>query len=890
MEVTYLLSSVKMPFRKWIPVMLIILLLAMLSVFGTSYASSPNANNNHAFDYIRMLAGNAGATYELKSGSVPIENPIIPKDSGSVLDPLEQGGTLGQDFMALEPFNGITIETPSSESGAVTFKMTLYKDGPSGTEMYTAQVTNSEDGINTIAFPNQEPGRYYAEISLPSGPIGWLNQPVSYMMGAAYKDGQLLLDTERVLSLVYPVQASAGQTFHAERTFNEVLLKLPPSSQNGNLAVQLHQENQDGRLLVESRVEFDDPGYGRIKVGNMPQGNYYVEIINNGSVAFQLGLGSAPYDEGIAYLNGIASPETDLAIGYGAARDWQQWDTQSGTWVATDQLGRTVSTNAAVGPPDKDKFVGMFYFLWMGYHSNDGPYDITKILDKDPDALQNANSPLWGPEGRFHYWGESLFGYYKPDDEYVLRKHAQMLSDAGVDTLIFDTTNSYTYTDNFMALLRVFTEVRNEGGRTPQVAFLAPFGDASKVTESLWNDLYGPGLYSDLWFRWDGKPLIMADPNTVRADLRDFFTFRKPMPSYFDGPSGPNQWGWLEVSPQHVFYDAEGNQEQMTVGVGQNAVPNGSGGWRLGAMSEPGAMGRSFHNGAQSGQPYPSEQGLNFAEQWENALAADPEFVFVTGWNEWIAQRFSHFNGAQNPVMFVDQFNQEFSRDIEPMKGGHGDNYYYQLVDYIRKYKGTDALPAAQKKNNVKIDGKFKDWDKVSPEYRDNIGDEARRNHPGVGTSGQYVNDTGRNDIISAKVAFDNHYVYFYVRTSEAMTPYTDPNWMHLFIDADQNHATGWEGYDFRVNKSVASSQKSLLQASVNGTDWQDIGQVEYRVSGSEMEIEVPRSYLELNKKDSVQLDFKWADNMQQENEITEFTVNGDSAPNDRFNYRFEGK
>jgi hypothetical protein len=29
------------------------------------------------------------------------------------------------------------------------------------------------------------------------------------------------------------------------------------------------------------------------------------------------------------------------------------------------------------------------------------------------------------------------------------------------------------------------------------------------------------------------------------------------------------------------------------------------------------------------------------------------------------------------PVTFVDEFSAEFSRDIEPMKGGHGDNYVY---------------------------------------------------------------------------------------------------------------------------------------------------------------------------------------------------------------------
>jgi len=33
-------------------------------------------------------------------------------------------------------------------------------------------------------------------------------------------------------------------------------------------------------------------------------------------------------------------------------------------------------------------------------------------------------------------------------------------------------------------------------------------------------------------------------------------------------------------------------------------------------------------------------------------------------------------------------------------------------------------------------------------------------------------------------------------------------------------------------------------------------------------------------------IDFKWADNIQQTGEWSDFTLNGDVAPNDRFNYR----
>ena len=116
-------------------------------------------------------------------------------------------------------------------------------------------------------------------------------------------------------------------------------------------------------------------------------------------------------------------------------------DTASDTWVATDALGRVVPGFQECGPRRPDRFIGVFYFLWLGPHVNGGPHDITKILARDPDAMQKPNSPLWGPLHAPHHWGESIFGYYNTDDPYVLRKHAQMLADADVDVIIFDVTN-----------------------------------------------------------------------------------------------------------------------------------------------------------------------------------------------------------------------------------------------------------------------------------------------------------------------------------------------------------------------------------------------------------------------------------------------------------------
>jgi len=577
----------------------------------------------------------------------------------------------------------------------------------------------------------------------------------------------------------------------------------------------------------------------------------------------------------------LAQAQQPRPIG-GASRP--VWDTFSDTWAATDALGRVLPNFEQAGPPRKDRYVGLFYFLWSGAHVHGGPYDISKIVAKHPHAMEDAADPLWGPMRVPHHWGEPLFGYYLADDTWVLHKHAQMLADAGVDVLIFDVTNQFTYKNYYRALLKTFAELRAQGGKTPQVAFLCPFGEPAKVVHELYQDLYAPKLYQDLWFMWKGKPLLLADPARLNVkEVKDFFTFRKPQPDYFRGPTSPDMWSWLEITPQHVFSSAAGAREEMAVGVAQNAVGN-----RLGSMSQPGARGRGWHNGANDTRPGAVAEGLNFAEQFEHALNEDPEFLFITGWNEWIAGRFAEFNGVRQPVMFVDEFNQEFSRDIEPMRGGHGDNYYYQMIGFIRRFKGVRQLPDVGPRKTIRIDGGFPIWTQVTPEFRDDVGDVARRDHPGWNNVAHYVNTTGRNDFTLLKVARDRENLTFYARTRHPITPHTDRNWMLLFIRTSPHPERSWEGYDFVVNRTVENATTSTLEASTGAWNWQKKAKVRYRLQGNEMELVLRRADLGLDDLSRpLHFEFKWADNLQRDGDVMEFTVSGDTAPNARFNYRY---
>ena len=697
-------------------------------------------------------------------------------------------------------------------------------------------------------------------------------------------------------------------------------------------------------------------------------------------------------------------------------------------WPATDGLGRSLPMASETGGPRPDRTVALFYFLWLGPHAGaGGPWDVRKILEDDPLAMQKPDSPRWGPLHAPHHWGESIFGYYTTDDAYVLRKHAQMLSDAGVDTVVFDVTNQLTYRASYMALLKTWSAVRAEGGRTPQVAFLCPFWQPATVVRELWRELYEPGLHRDLWFQWDGKPLILADPARLATDvvsmsfdeqavvlapggdgagdgagvlaqtftadrewaavaariptwgtsdgaasltlrrggptgevvatrrlerlvdndwvrlslpgleaagafclelsdgsgrvgwwsspvsvipggqalvngvavaggrslrveyadpavelIRDFFSFRSPQPDYFRGPERPDMWSWLEVFPQHAFFNARGEKEQMSVGVGQNAV-----GRRLGSMSESaGARGRSFHRGARDQRPGAAALGLNFAEQFEHALREDPRALFITGWNEWIAGRHDEFAGIREPVMFVDQFDHEHSRDIEPMKGGHGDAYYYQLAAAIRRYKGTPALPEVMAEAPISVAGDFAQWKAVPGSLADDVGDTAHRSHPGYAGHTQYVNTSGRNDIVEAKTAGQGGQLAFYVRTRETLSPSSEPGWMWLLLDADANPATGWEGYDLMVNRTPPSNGRATVEKNTGGWNWEIVGSAPIRWEGVHLHLELPRALLTIDGASGRYFDFKWADHMPENGDLASWLDAGDCAPNGRFKYR----
>ncbi|MEC3878461.1 hypothetical protein [Parapedobacter sp. 10938] len=586
--------------------------------------------------------------------------------------------------------------------------------------------------------------------------------------------------------------------------------------------------------------------------------------------------------------------------------------TQADTWVAIDDRGRPVPAEAHEGIRD-GRFVGIFYFLWHGAHGYDtnrssenselgeileklpsdtvSPYNITEILDANPD------DPKYGPLSAWHHWAEPYFGYYLSDDEWVIRKHGQLLADAGVDVMIFDVTNAFIYLNQVSKIVEVFRKMRKEGQSTPRFAFMVNAAPKTQVRR-LYDHIYEKELFKDLWFYWKGKPLMLAPEEGFDDETREFFTQRQSWafsaaPTEWDDwfGNGHHKWTWVDQVPQaYGWSENDSSAEQISVSIAQHAIYHN--------------VGRSHRNGRQ---PDPESEdsgaGLYFEEQWERALAVDPEFIFITGWNEWISfpfimdspltfdgkpLRFINRQLTMGDVFFIDCYNDEYSRDAEPVKGLFGDNYYYQMVSNIRKFKGARERGTYHGTDSVIVDGQFEDWKTVEATYYDDRGDVYHRRHAGWGSIAEYRDESGRNDFVLCKTASDSSYIYFYVKTADNITSPSSKDWMRLFIGVRGEHMhSGWQGFHFLVNREPINDTLARIdRITGNPFDFSPIGTASFHLKGNEMEVKVAKEALNI-AGDCFEIDFKWVDNVPLDGDAMHWLDKGDTAPNARFRYRF---
>ena len=552
----------------------------------------------------------------------------------------------------------------------------------------------------------------------------------------------------------------------------------------------------------------------------------------------------------------------------------------SNTFAGTDDLGRVLPGNSEVGNLKPDKQVGIFYFLWLGVESVSQNYwDLTEIVAAHPEVLDNFNHPNWGT-GRYYYWGRPIYEYYHSDDSWVALRNIQLLTDAMIDFLVIDATNAKVYERQADVLMRAMNTVRSQGKNPPKIVFYTNTY-AGSTMQKVYDNFYKPGApysHPDCWYYLDGKPLIIGISSEAKGNnYENFFTFRESQ--WPTESQKVNGWPWISFTrPQRVHYNRRGEPEIINVSIAQHPNPTaGMGGSAFYGNRDN--WGRSYHNGAHGNPDVDIPYGYNFQEQWDYALAQNVPFVYVTGWNEWIAGRWASMDNNPQHSWFCDCASPEYSRDAEPsFTAGMKDNYYMQLVANIRRFKGVEPFPYA---GPVVTIHEMNDWPAVSPEYRDYTGDTNPRNSRGGPPATQYVNTTGRNDFRILKIARDEQNVYFYAETVNDITPCTGDNWMRLYINSDRNFQTGWHGYDYRVIEG-----KTLQRYDKNS--WNNVSNVNSRVEKNKMMITIPRTEIGLFPS-AINMEFKWSDNMQSDDPL-DWYINGDAAPGGRFNYVYIAK
>ena len=409
--------------------------------------------------------------------------------------------------------------------------------------------------------------------------------------------------------------------------------------------------------------------------------------------------------------------------------------------MATDALGRTMPTAGECPLKDdgKPRTVGIFYITWhtQGLHNGlEYRADVSKVLQADPEARREWDNSQW--TGPSYHWGEPEYGYFLSKDKYVIRHDISMLADAGVDVLIMDVTNAVLYWDEWEVLFSTMQEMKAEGNKVPSFCFWAFNGNVITVVKKLYEEFYKTPKYQDLWFHWDGKPLLLyngtpsvdANPNggeknvvvkpdeqsqvllelchgEKRSDLsnlsdypqeiKDFFTLRTMWWGYwkwagerFVGTEDKWSFGYdlgtsevAALSPEELCSRHNGRMEEMAVTAAQHPMSIIGKSWsRKGGepvLDERDMPTKTLIPYLGEERENPTQYGIYFQERWDEALQVDPEFIYLNDWNEWTAGRYRQGKDPSGQA------------DLHVDFLGRKDNPFYFVDQYNAEFNRTIA-------------------------------------------------------------------------------------------------------------------------------------------------------------------------------------------------------
>lgn len=340
---------------------------------------------------------------------------------------------------------------------------------------------------------------------------------------------------------------------------------------------------------------------------------------------------------------------------------------------------------------------GIMYSLWHCPFSQTNENTTQNVFDIH-QLLSTGNS--FGPAGSWHWWTQPQDGYYcLTQNEDVLKKHAILLRDAGVDFIFIDSTNHPT-TDGQsdrpdQMILRPFEKLLQVWSQIPGAPRVVPWAPVTNHSNPMIDRLLQMlAQYPHLQYIKNSKPYFMVtsnpndplkvDPNHLNSLAQSYsydkmwaintkvlesdeFSYLSPCAANFKSSGG------LADCNQHVTVH-NGAKKHLSISSGVNQF----------MMSEP-------------QQSTPRFGGRTLTKQFQTLFNhPTTEIATITSFNEWIA--INHCMTASgnlttqssqcpsNKGYFVDLYNLEYSRDIEPSRQ-FGDKYYKLTKACISRYK-----------------------------------------------------------------------------------------------------------------------------------------------------------------------------------------------------------
>ncbi|KAI1324102.1 hypothetical protein F5Y16DRAFT_315869 [Xylariaceae sp. FL0255] len=342
-------------------------------------------------------------------------------------------------------------------------------------------------------------------------------------------------------------------------------------------------------------------------------------------------------------------------------------------FLATSVLAAAAQAAAVFDIDSSPNAVGICYSVWhsLGY-DNGSPPDISDI---------EVGIGSFAPQPDWHWWGRPDGGYYQGGNTTVLDRHFSQITGAGIDFIVIDATNLAGYggyadglfTEPTDALLAEMQVQSAAGNPTPNVVFwvatTSTDADPSAVGRFVNDRYYANSAYADFWVTFQGKNLMLTT-DTLPDELTADFTLRKMWG--LQSSLAESEWSFLQDAPQNIAM-TNGVNEQISVCVAKQ---------------------QSYISDKATATS--RQEGATFAAQWAEAFNVHPQVVILTWWNEWMAQR--QADDANGNPQFVDEYDGEYSRDIEPQDpsqaGGHGSKFLTWTQQYVSAYKANQAIPS----------------------------------------------------------------------------------------------------------------------------------------------------------------------------------------------------